>query len=270
MSRKKTALVTGAAGDIGFEVASRLRQQGYDLILADVNQDGLERVAASLPGSRLVTVDLTDRKTMSAWTAEIRSGDTHLDVAFINAGVIVPGDVLALSEEQIDLQLEVNLRSALILIKACAHNMSANGSGHIVSTVSIGGILALKGSATYAATKFGLRGFMNGLRDELDTAKVFVSGLYPAGVDTRMLRHEALSHGSPLNFVNTPQTVAAVADAFERALIKRQLEIYVPYMDGLFARLMALFPWLIRLLYPLLELLGERGRKRYLQRHKLI
>lgn len=270
MNKKKTALVTGAAGDIGFEVAKRLHRRGYDLILTDVNQDGLARVAAELPGSRQIAVDLTNRAALSALTADIRSGSTALDVAFINAGVIVPGDVLALSEEQIDLQLEVNLRSALMLIKACAHAMSAKGSGHIVSTVSIGGILALKGSATYAASKFGLRGFMNSLRDELTTTGVFVSGLYPAGVDTRMLRHEALNDGSPLNFINTPQTVTAVADAFERVLRSRKLETYVPFMDGLSARLLAFFPGSIRLLYPLLEWLGERGRKKYLQRNNLI
>lgn len=270
VSAKRTALVTGAAGDIGFEVAKRLHRQGYNLILSDVNREGLERVTALLPGSRHVVINLADREALSAWTTEIRGDGNHLEVAFINAGVIVPGNVLDLNESQIGLQMEVNLRSALMLIKACAHNMVTHGSGHIVSTVSIGGILALKGSATYAATKFGLRGFMTGLRDELAALNVHVSGLYPAGVDTQMLRYEALNNGSPLNFVNTPQTVSAVADAFEQALKTKRLEIHVPYLDGLFARLLAFFPGALQTIYPLLEYLGERGRKNYLQRHDLI
>lgn len=269
MSTTKTALITGAAGGIGAAVAKRLHAQGYQLSLVDVDADGLALLAAQMPGARTRVLDCADRDALATLTGQIRSGVEPVDVAFINAGIVIPGDVLNLSEAQIDAQLEINLRSAIHLIKACAHAMAERGTGHIVATVSIGGILALKGNATYAATKFGLRGFLNALRDELRPRKVKVSGIYPSGVDTPMLRYEATHNGSALNFMNTPQTVADVADTFDKALRSGRLELYVPYADGVFSRLLALFPWALGRLYPLLEWIGERGRREYLKSHPL-
>ncbi len=269
MSTTKTALITGAAGGIGAEVARRLHAQGYQLTLADLNAEGLKGLAADLPGSSTLVLDCADRDALAELVRKIRHGGIPIDVAFINAGIVIPGDVTAISEEQMDAQLEINLRSTLQLLKACAQHMVANGSGHIVATVSIGGILALKGNATYAATKFGLRGFLNAIRDELRHHNVKVSGIYPSGVDTPMLRYEATHNGSALNFLNTPQTVADVANAFEKALRSGRLELYVPYSDGLSSRILALFPWALHTLYPLLEWLGERGRSKYLKSRQL-
>lgn len=265
MINTKTALVTGAAGDIGAEVASQLDILGYRLLLIDIDLERLEKLAESFKDASCMKVDLTNREELSKLNHMISQEHDHIDVAFINAGMIVVGEVTALTEQQIDLQLELNLRSAMHLIKACAENMKAHNSGHIISTVSMGGIIALKGSATYSATKFGLRGFMTGIRDELKPYNVEVSGIFPSGVDTQLLRYEAQNGGSPLNFVSTPQTVETVGKTFLKALKTKRLEYYVPFSDGASGRIVSVFPWLIRYLYPVLEKLGEKGRIKYLK-----
>jgi NAD(P)-dependent dehydrogenase (short-subunit alcohol dehydrogenase family) len=265
MSQEKVALITGAAGGIGSEVARRLHRQGYQLTLVDIDAAGLECLAEDLPGAIPVVLDCSDRNALAELVEQIKARFERIDVAFINAGIVFPGEVIALSTGDIDLQLEVNLRSAIHLIKACAEHMVERGSGHIVATVSIGGILALKGNATYAATKFGLRGFLNCLRDELLSKNVQVSGIYPSGVDTPMLRYEACNGGSALNFVGHPQSVQDVGNAFEYALRSKQLEIYVPYFDGVLSRFFALFPWSLHWFYPLMEWIGERGRRKYIR-----
>ncbi len=268
MTRKQRALVTGAAGGIGEDAARRLSRRGYELILVDVDRSGLERLAEDLPGTQIHEVDLSDRSQVSRLLGSIRGSFGPIDVALINAGVITVGEVLDLDELHLDWQLEVNLRSAMQLIKACAHVMADQGSGHILATVSMGGIVALKGSASYSASKFGLRGFLTAIREELKPKGVAVSGIYPSGVDTRMLRHEAENGGSPLNFVSMPQTIESVGRAFERALDNRHLETYVPYRDSISARLVSCFPWMIHHLYPLMAQLGERGRRQFLNSYQ--
>jgi len=265
MKNVKTALITGAAGDIGAEVASQLDILGYRLLLIDIDLDRLEKLAEHFKDATCLKVDLTNRDELSKLNHMIAKEHEHIDVAFINAGMIIVGEVTELTEQQIDLQLELNLRSAMHLIKACGENMKTHGSGHIISTVSMGGIIALKGSATYSATKFGLRGFMTGIRDELKPHNVDVSGIFPSGVDTQLLRYEAQNGGSPLNFVSTPQTVKTVGKTFFKALKTKRLEYYVPYSDGVSGRIVSMFPWLIRYLYPTLEKLGEKGRIKYLK-----
>lgn len=269
MMNRKTALITGAAGDIGSEVARRLDDMGYKLILIDIDQEQLDKLSQRLRNSTAMPVDLTDRNALSLLQTQIADEYGHIDLAFINAGVVCVGDMLELDESDIDLQLELNLRSAIHLIKACASNMAAHGSGHVVSTVSMGGIVALKGSATYSASKFGLRGFLSAIRDELKVKGVKVSGIYPSGVDTQMLRYEAQHGGSPLNFVGTPQPVTDVGDAVIRAMKTKSLEVYVPYTESLSARLISFFPWTVSYMYPALEWIGKRGLNKYLNTHKI-
>lgn len=263
---KKTALITGAAGDIGSDVARKLNALGYELILLDVNQDALQKIAAECQNATIVAFDLTDRLALKNFTNELEDNHKKIDVAFINAGIVKVGDMLELDEEAIDLQLEINLRSAIHLIRACAKNMAKHKSGHIISTISMGGIVSLKGSATYSASKFGLRGFMTAIREELKPLGISVSGIFPSGVDTQMLRYEAKNGGSALNFVNAPQTVDVIGKAVIKALKSKRLEYYLPYSDSLFGRFISIVPWLIRYLYPVMEYIGEIGRKKYLKR----
>lgn len=265
MKNLKTAVVTGAAGDIGSEVSRLLDQMGYSLLLVDIDQQRLQELAHGFKNAIALRVDLTNREELSELQMNIKQEYGKIDVAFINAGMIVVGKVTELSEAQIDLQLELNLRSAMMLIKACAENMKEHEAGHIISTISMGGIVALKGSATYSATKFGLRGFMSGIRDELKPHGIEVSGIFPSGVDTQLLRYEAKNGGSALNFVSTPQAVETIGKVFLKALKTKRLEYYVPFSDGLSGRLLSTIPWVIRYLYPVLEWLGEKGRIKYLK-----
>ena len=266
MSYVKTALVTGAAGDIGADAAKRLNQLGYQLTLIDINKEKLDEVSKSIPGSTAIVADLRQGNEFDALLKQIKNELPPLDIAFVNAGAIAVGDLLDLNENQIDLQLDINLRSAIHLIKACAENMKTKGRGHIISTVSMGGIVSLKGSATYSASKAGLRAFLAGIRDELGPFGIKVTGIYPSGVDTQMLRHETLNGGSNLNFVSPPLSVEEVGKAVIKTLNSEKLEVYLPYSESISARLVAAFPWTVRYLYPLMNWIGKRGRTKYLNK----
>lgn len=260
-----TALVFGGAGAIAGAIARRLRDDGYRLVLVDVDEAGLERAAEALGCAvRTHAVDLSTPAGIhraAGWLA-----DEHADATLVvcAAGVIEPGDVRHLAPTELDRHVHVNLLAPMHLLRAAAIPMAARGSGDLVAIVSMGGILALAGSAAYSASKFGLRGFLTALRSELDPVGVRVMGIYPSGVDTPMLRHEALNGGSALNFVGRVHTAEDVADAVQRALRTGRLETYVPYADSISARLVATWPWAIGPLLGMFTRIGERGRAAFL------
>ena len=261
------ALVTGSTGGIGARVAEALAGRGYRLVLMDLDRTRLEQQAARHPGAHIEPLDLARQDAVLDWARALQAVDaTPIDVAFVNAGVIAVGDVVDLPTEELLLQLQVNLVSTAIMVQALARRMASAGGGHLIATVSMGGIVSLKGSAAYSASKFGLRGLLWGLRDELRPRGVQVCGIYPAGVDTPMLRHEARHGGSALNFVGQPVSPDDVAQAVMAAIERPRLETYVPASEGVTGRLAGAFPGLLAQLYPWLEKMGERGRAAYLAR----
>jgi short-subunit dehydrogenase len=266
MNSTPVALVTGSTGGIGAKVAEALASRGYRLILQDLDRSRLEQQAAQYKDARIETLDLSNQNAVIAWGRRLQDSGERIDVAFVNAGLIVVGEVTDLPTEKLLLQLQVNLVSTAAMLQALARNMRAAGRGHLIATVSMGGIVSLKGSAPYSASKFGLRGLLWGLRDELKPHGVHVCGIYPAGVDTAMLRHEARHGGSALNFVGQPVTVDTVAGAVLNAIDKPKLETYVPASEGITGRIAGAFPGVLARLYPLLEKMGERGRAAYLSR----
>lgn len=257
----KTALITGSAGGIGARVAIDLDQQGFQLLLVDSNESLNAKLARPYRNAKCINLDLTNRHALRAFCTELES--KPIDLAFINAGVAIPGNVVDLSEELIDLHLNVNLRSAILLNRACAITMRKAGKGHIISTVSMGGITPMKGTAVYSATKFALRGFLSALYSELKPSGVSVSGIYPSAVDTEMLKNEVRHDGSPLNFVSKVATVDEVANSVQAAIRTKKLEVYVSNADGFTSRLVGFFPSLLDRLYPTLEKMGKKGMQRY-------
>lgn len=264
----RKALITGAAGGIGLEIAKLLDRQGLSIILVDLHEAGLAATAAQLttPPERM-TCNLNDREDVERLIAKVSEEHPDLDILVNNAGVIVPGAVTDITQAAIDAHLEVNLRAPIRLMRAFAPLMVARKTGALVCTVSLGGIVALKESAAYSASKFGLRGFLCSLQQELHPHGVTVSGIYPAAVDTPMLHHEATTKGgSVLNFVDKVMTPSDIAQATWRAIQTGKLEVYSPYSASLLSRLAGAFPWILRPLLPLLETIGTAGRDKFIAR----
>ena len=264
----RTALVTGGGGAIAEQVATRLDARGYDLVLADVARARLEAVAARLSRpARLVDCDLSTLDGIRDLAGRIERDHADLALLVNNAGYIEPGDITDVSADDLDRHVLVNLVAPMQLTRTAARAMTARGGGDILAIVSMGAIIALRGSAAYSASKFGLRGFHTSIQQELRRHGVRVMGVFPSGVDTPMLRKEAAHpSGSPLNFVGTVLTPGQIGDACMKALDTGKLETYVPYTDSVTTRLFGAFPWLIRRVEPAFAKVGERGRTRYLAR----
>ncbi len=266
------ALVTGGGGAIAEQIALRLDTRGYRLVLADISRERMEAVAGQLSRPAvLIDCDLSSIDGIRELAERIERDHADVDLLVNNAGYIEPGDITALSPDEIDRHVLVNLLAPMQLTRAAAKGMVQRRRGSILGIVSMGGIIALRGSASYSASKFGLRGFHTSIQQELHPHGVRVMGVFPSGVDTPMLRKEAVhASGSPLNFVGTVLTAERIARACMDALDSGKLETYVPYTDSVTTRILGAFPWLIRRAEPMFAKQGERGRQRFLRERGLV
>jgi len=259
----KIAIITGAAGGIGREIAKLFDEKGILLSLADVDRGGLERLSLELSGSPLIVeCDVTDRESVSGLIERTVSEMGGLDILVSNAGVIRPELFEDASYENIDLQVGVNLMGAVHVTREAIPAMKQRGGGHIVMIVSLAGLIPETRAAVYTTTKFGLRGLGLTLNLELRNRNIMVSNVFPDSVATPMLEYEAKHGGSPLTFLGEPLKTEAVAAAVWKAIEKKKIEVYVPHSMGILSKIASLFPALIPLLWPLLEKAGERRMRK--------
>jgi short-subunit dehydrogenase len=173
----RTVLLTGATGGLGHAIARALRARGASLVLSGRRAELLEPLAAET-GGRTIAADLSVRDDLERVVSE--AGD--VDVLVANAGLPADGPVLEYTPEQIDRAIDVNLRAPVHLARVLAEPMVERGAGHLVFVSSLSGKVATANSGLYSATKFGLRGFASGLRQDLDGTGVSASCIFPSGI----------------------------------------------------------------------------------------
>ena len=265
----KIFFINGACGGVGLATVKAFHQAGYQIWASDVNQHALDTLAKQYPHLKTSCIDVSNQQQLKSLCDEIAAAP-QIDVAHVNAGIVRPYEVVNSSPQDIDLQLDINLRSALHINRALAIKMKNQKSGHIVNTVSMGALISLPCSAVYCATKAALRSFLTAMQAELKPFDISVSGIYPSGIHTPMLQYEALNQGSPLNFLNMPVSAEKVATTVLKSAGEswdaKKLEYYLPYSDSISARIINTFPWLLQKIYPLFRYLGEKGRARYIRK----
>jgi short-subunit dehydrogenase len=199
----RTVLLTGATGGIGHAIARRLHAAGAQLILTGRRTDVLEPLAAEL-GARSIAVDLSSPDEVERLVAEARAPD----VVVANAAVPASGALLDFEIEQLDRALTVNLRAPMVMARLFGEEMVARGSGHLVFVSSLAGKAGTAGSSIYSATKFGLRGFAQGLRADLHTAGVGVSVVFPGFIRDAGMFAESDTELPRFVGTSTPEQVA--------------------------------------------------------------
>ena len=209
-----TALLTGATGGIGHAITAALAARGASLILSGRRRDELERVAGEV-GAGTIVADLAVRADVDRLAAEALAAD--VDILIANAALPASGWFADLSPAEIDRMLEVNLRAPIVLARALAPAMSARGRGHMVFVSSLSGKTASPASSMYSATKFGLRGFALGLREDLRSHGVGVSVVTPGFIRDAGMYARTDVKLPPGVGTKSPQDVAdAVIKAIER------------------------------------------------------
>jgi short-subunit dehydrogenase len=219
--RGSTALVTGASGGIGQAIAHALAARGANLLLSGRRADALDQLAGAV-GGRALVCDLSSRADVTE-LGEI-AAEAGAGILVANAAVPASGTLEDLTPEQIDNMLEVNLRAQVALTRALIPGMIARGEGHLVFISSLQGKAATPGAPLYLATKFGLRGFALGMREDLRGHGVGVSTVFPGFIrDAGMFAKSGVSLPPGVG-TRSPQDVA---DAVLRAIDEDRAEVDV-------------------------------------------
>jgi len=208
----RSVLLTGATGGIGAVVARALAARGATVILTGRRADPLEALAAELRG-RAIAADLSEPGAPAALLAE--AGD--VDVLVANAALPASGELTSFAPDEIDRALAVNLRAPIMLARLLAPALAARGCGHLVFVSSLAGKTAGPHSSLYSATKFGLRGFSLGLRQDLAEHGVGVSCVFPGFIRDAGMFAASGAKLPPGVGTSTPGDVAAgIIRAIER------------------------------------------------------
>jgi uncharacterized protein len=214
-------LITGATGGIGIAIARRSHGRGATVLISGRKAEVLESVAAEL-GARVevLAADLADREQV----AELPKRAGAVDVLVANAALPASGQIADFSSDEIDRALDVNLRAPIMLARELAPAMAERGYGHLVFVSSMSGKAASPGGSLYSATKFGLRGFAQGLSEDLHSAGVGVSTVFPGFISDAGMFHDS---GVTLpRYVGT-KTPDQVADGVVKAIERGKLEVDV-------------------------------------------
>ncbi len=185
------SLVTGASSGIGFELARKLAEVGYDVAVASSDRSKLTQAANTIQGEypdaqvEIVQADLRRADAVQMLYETVQSLGRPVDILAANAGVGVWGDFAAETSLEDEIALvNLNVTSQVHLIKLFARDMANRGSGDILITSSIAGILPAPHMAVYAASKAFLRSFGEAIRQELKDRNVNVTVLMPGPTDT--------------------------------------------------------------------------------------
>ena len=240
--RGRVAIVTGASSGIGRQVALDLAVRGTALVLSARRGDLLARVAAEcgthgVPVEALVG-DVAERAFVEGMAARAVERFGRIDIVVNNAGVSKHKQLYHLAAEEVEYVLRVNFLASALLTLAALPAMLRRGEGWIVNVSSLAGKLPPPRETVYAASKFALTGFTEGLWLDLAGSGIHATVVHVGPIDTEIW-HKT---DEPTAYRGRKLPPSAVSSAILRAIEQRRHEVWVPGMLRL--------AWWFRLLAP--------------------
>ena len=255
---RAVVVLTGATGGFGRELTRQLLQAGSQLILSDLDRSALDKLATEIsqdPGKILACIesDLATREGCEILYQKVKSLDMPVDILINNAGIGLFGRMDEVPQDKWERLMQVNLITPMRLSALFVSEMIERRQGHIVNISSLAGWIAPGGLAHYSSSKFGLRGFSEGLWNEVKPYNVKVTAVYPFFSRTPILQSErfgTLAQSTkeiPEHLATEPADVMAKTI---KAIVRNRLHVF-PDRTG-----KAIY--LIRRYFPQFDLLDNR------------
>jgi len=182
----KVTIVTGGASGIGAASVRNFVTRGARVVVADLNQEGAQKVAEET-GSLAVPCDVGKEAEINDLVAQVEAKLGPVEIFFNNAGMAGGGDPLASDLKVWQRQWEVNMMAHVYATRAVLPGMLQRGSGYLIHTASMAGILTSHGNLPYAVTKHAVVGFAEWMSITYHDKGIRTSLLAPLGVRTPML-----------------------------------------------------------------------------------
>lgn len=214
----KTALVTGASGAIGGEIARALHGQGATVALSGTRRDALDALASELKERvHVLPCDLADKDAVEALVPAAEAKMEKLDILVANAGVNRDNLFVQLRDEDWEQVIAVNLTATFRLTRAAVKSMMRRRWGRLIGISSVVGFTGNPGQGNYTAAKAGLVGMMKSVAAEYAKRNITANCIAPGMIASAMTdklndkQREAILSRVPSGKLGTPKDVAAAA-----------------------------------------------------------
>ncbi|SNT76323.1 SDR family NAD(P)-dependent oxidoreductase [Paracoccus seriniphilus] len=186
---RNIALVTGAAQGIGYACAEALAEDGFQLVLADINAEGVEEAARKLGNGAVgIACDLGNVEQIDAMFAKIEAELGFVHTLVNNAGVALPGNFLDYSLDDFRKVIDVNLTGLFYASQRASKAMVAQEiNGSIVNMSSINAVVAIPAIPAYCASKGGVMQLTKSMSLALAPHGIRVNAVGPGSIDTEMM-----------------------------------------------------------------------------------
>lgn len=234
-------LLTGAAGGFGQELTRLLLAAGSRLILTDLDADHLQQQVKHIQTQvqtgevmACLAADLSSREGCDRIYKQVKELNQPIDILINNAGIGLYGRMDEIPSDKWERLMQVNLLAPMRLSTLFMSDMIKRRQGHIVNISSLAGWTAPAGMAHYSASKFGLRGFSEGLAQEVARYNVKVTAVYPYFSRTPILQSERFGSlakgmkGFPAEMATDPALVMA---ATLQGIAREQLHVFPDRMS---------------------------------------
>ena len=184
--KDKNVLLIGATGGIGSRTAKLLAGSGGNLFLAGRNADKLQQVATecNVPADRTFALDISKPTEVTALKEKYFQQISSIDILVNAAGIGIIKSMDTLDESEFLKTLHFNLYAPFLLVKSFLPAMKEVKKGLIINIPGILGKVPMAGAAAYSASKYGLVGMMQSIREELKRTDIRITNLFLGGVDS--------------------------------------------------------------------------------------
>ena len=216
----KIALVTGGSQGLGKAIALKLAENGADIALVYVGpkapaDETVRQIQALGRQVRAYVCDVRDEQAVNATVDAVKAELGKVDILVNNAGITRDMLMVGMADEEYDAVLDVNLKGAFHMIRACYRDFMRKKYGKIINISSIAGLVGNAGQVNYAASKAGLIGLSKSVAKELGSRNVCCNCIAPGFIATDMTKDikgdNPLLLQVPMKRMGTPEDVANVA-----------------------------------------------------------
>jgi NADP-dependent 3-hydroxy acid dehydrogenase YdfG len=230
---EQLAIVTGGGSGIGRAFTEALAGAGARVVIASRRRDVLQRTADEINGALGVErvfpyeFDIRERAQINELVRDVFERWRAIDVLINNSGLAVPETVEEITDEGWDKVMETNLRGVMQLVRAVLPHMRANDFGDVVNVSSQAGKHGYADVPSYCASKFGLLGYAEALRDDVRKtgANIRVFNLCPGLVDAENTQPEHAPHEGFIHVANLARTLM-YALSLDRNVVLEDISLY--------------------------------------------
>lgn len=184
--KEKNILVVGATGGVGSKAAKLLVAGGANVFITGRNTEKLKQLGIQLnvSASNQFRMDISSAAEIQQTADAIHSQIPAIDILIIASGIGIIKTMDALSAEEFILTINTNLTGPFLLIKALLPKMKEQKKGLIINIPGVLGKVPMAGAAAYCASKYGLVGMMQSIREEIKRTEIRITNLYIGGIDS--------------------------------------------------------------------------------------